>query len=105
MQRPFSCFCTWCRAGNFAACIFSDFTKGEFMKQILKTNEKEIENEEENEEEIEINEFENEVDLEAEEEIQIEHQNIQFDDLKSNDFVIVAVPFQSKKKIKIFFIM
>ena len=98
MQRPFSCFCTWCRAGNFAACIFSDFTKGEFMKQKLKTNEKEIENEEENEEDIEINEFENEVDLEAEEEIQIEHQNIQFDDLKSNDFVIVAVPFQKKKK-------
>ena len=98
MQRPFSCFCTRCRAGNFADCFFSEFTKGEFLKQKLKTNEEEIENEEGNEEEIEIEEFENEVDLEAEEEIKIEHQNIQFDDLKSNDFVIVAVPLQSKKK-------
>ena len=100
MQRPFSCFCTWCRAGNFAACIFSDFTKGEFMKQKLKTNEKEIENEEEFEDETNVDLIIDENDLLDDEEIKIQDENIQFEDLKENSFVVVTVPVEYKKKIR-----
>ena len=103
LQRPFSCFCSRCRAGEFSDCTNYGFTKGEFIRKELKTldtNEVEIENEEEFEDETNVDLIIDENDLLDDEEINIEYENIQFDDLKENSFVVVAVPVEYKKKNK-----
>ena len=99
LQRPFSCFCSNCRAENFSGCLNVGFTEGSFKKVKLPKYEDDIENEIENEEEIEdITQIFDEKDPEDDEVIQLENQNLTFEDLKLESYVVVSVPVEKANK-------
>ena len=106
MQRPFSCFCSHCRKEEFEQCVNWKFTKCNFQEQRLPTNEVENDNEEENEEVTHFNiddmiDDENEDENDEEnQEIEIREENPQLEDLKPDDYVIVSLVVESKKKQK-----
>ena len=81
MQRPFSCFCTYCLTDDFTNCCNKGFTKGTFTKHKLPSNDifdvEEIDEEDENDD-IEINSdvFFNENE-DTEDEIEIIEQSYQ----------------------------
>ena len=103
LQRPFSCFCSNCRAEKISGCLNVGFTKGSFKKVKLPKYEDEIENELENEEEIEdITQIFDEKDPEDDEVIQLEDQNLTYEDLKLESYVVVRVPFEKAKKTTTF---
>ena len=113
MQRPFSCYCTNCKAEDFDKCINKGFTKGNFTKHKLPSNEKhdngeenDIEDDyEEDQEDIQVsseNHFHLEEDEEYADEIEIFQEKIELDDMKPGNYVIVKIPVaKTNKKAKI----
>ena len=105
LQRPFSCFCTNCMKDDFENCDKKSFTKGKFIKHKLPSNDlfnnyMDDDAEEENEDVIEkkSNGYFEFYENEDEEVIESEKQNLQLDQLKPDDYVIVALESESKKK-------
>ena len=112
MQRPFSCYCINCTAEDFEKCINKSFTKGNFKKHKLPSNEVhgngdenhiEEDNEEENEEIIQENlRVILQEDKEDGEEMEIIQENLLLSDLVQGNYVIVSIPVEiQKKKCKI----
>ena len=85
-QRPFSCFCSHCQEENFQECVNKGYTKGEFQKHRLPTNEKESDIIEENVEEL------------TQFNIEMRAEKPELEELEKGDYVIVSVPLESRNK-------
>ena len=99
LYRPFSCFCINCKLENFKYCKYKDYTKGNFKRETLKTANLNADNVNEEIEDC-VDDYDLEYDFtqDMQEEIKITQQNINRENLKIGNFIVIKAKDENVKE-------